>query len=134
MFRIFNTALTALILLFVLALAAKAEQPDVNAENTEQVIAHLVEELGRSHLIFIRNGVRYSSEEAVKHILKKYHYFKSQIESPEDFIRLCASKSLVSGNPYIVATLQGNVTMKIWLGQILMEYRSTKGIQEQGLQ
>ena len=80
MLRNFNTAFTALILLFVLALAAQAEQPDVNAENTEQVIAHLVEELGRSHLIFIRNGVKYSSDEAVKHILKKYHYFKSQIE------------------------------------------------------
>jgi len=46
----------------------------------------------------------YSSEAAAEHARTKYRYFRSQIETPEDFIRLCATKSLISGKPYLVVT------------------------------
>ena len=91
-------------------------------ENTEKVIAYLIDQVAKSHLTFIRNGTEYSSQEAADHIRNKYEYFKSRIESPEDFIHVCASKSLESGKPYLVSTAQGKIAVEKWLGQILIEY------------
>ena len=91
-------------------------------KNAENVYAYLIEEVAKSHLTFTRNGVEYSSEEAANHIRKKYEYFKSQIKSPEDFIHVCASKSLVSGKSYLVSTAQGKIPVETWLGEILMEH------------
>lgn len=121
--KIIRIAVTALMAVFVLAFAAQGEKSDGNEEITGQVVAHLIREVATSNLTFIRNGERHSSEEAAKHLLRKYEYFKSRIESPEDFIRLCASKSLVSGEPYLVVTPQGTVTVESWLGEILAKYR-----------
>lgn len=112
-----------LALILVLPIAAQGEQAGGAKENTEKAIVFLIEEVEGSHLTFIRNGEIHSSEQAAAHIRRKYKHFKSHIESPEDFIRLCASKSLVSGKPYQVVTPQGIITVKSWLGQILREYR-----------
>jgi len=91
-------------------------------ENPEKVIAYLIDQVAQSHLTFTRNGTEYSSQEAADHIRNKYEYFKSRIESPEDFIQVCASKSLESGKPYLVSTAQGKIAAEKWLGQILIEY------------
>ncbi len=116
-----------LIFLFALSSASQGAQADERKGNIERVIAYLIEEVAKSNLTFIRNGERHTCEEAARHIRRKYDYFKSRIESPEDFIRLCASKSLVSGKSYLVSTPQGDVTMESWLGQILARYRRSKG-------
>lgn len=129
--KIARIAITALMTLFVLAFATQEAKSDGGEENTEQVVAHLIEEVARSNLIFIRNGERHSSMEAAKHLLRKYKHLKSRIESPEDFIRLCASKSLISGEPYLVVTPQGTVTVERWLREILEDYRRTQ--REHGL-
>ena len=91
-------------------------------ENTEKVIAYLIDQVAISHLTFTRNGTEYSSQEAAGHIRNKYEYFKSRIESPEDFIHVCASKSLESGTPYLVSTAQGKVPVEKWLGEILIKH------------
>jgi hypothetical protein len=39
---------------------------------------------------------------------KKYRYFREDIATAEDFIELCATKSLLSGEPYLVIDRQGN--------------------------
>jgi len=109
------------ILLFSCFIAYGGE-PCSQRENTEKVIAYLVDQVAKSHLTFIRNGTEYSSQEAADHIRNKYEYFKSRIESPEDFIHFCASKSLESGKPYLVSTAQGKIAVEKWPGQILIEY------------
>ena len=101
---------------------AHAEELCSQRENPEKVIAYLIDQVAKSHLTFIRNGTEYSSQEAADHIRNKYEYFKSRIESPEDFIHVCASKSLQSGKPYLVSTPQGEIAVEKWLGQILIEY------------
>lgn len=116
-----------LAVILVLPIAAQGEQAGGAEENTAKAIVFLIEEVEGSQLTFIRNGEIHSSEEAATHIRRKYKHFKSQIESPEDFIRLCASKSLVTGKPYLVVTPQGTVTVESWLGQILVEYRKSHG-------
>jgi Family of unknown function (DUF5329) len=92
------------------------------SEHTEKVCVYLIDQVAKSHLTFTRNGTEHSSQEAANHLRNKYEHFKSQIKSPEDFIRVCASKSLMSGKPYLVSTAQGKVPVEKWLGEILIEY------------
>ena len=110
------------ILLFICFIANAGELCS-QGENSEKVIAYLIDQVARSNLTFTRNGTEYSSQEAADHIRNKYEYFKSRIESPEDFIHVCASKSLESGKPYLVSTAQGKVPVEKWLGEILIAYR-----------
>jgi hypothetical protein len=91
--------------------------------DTEQAISYLMSAVGNSHYTFIRNGEKHSSEEAVKHMKEKCEYFKSKIKTPEDFIRLCASRSLLSGSPYLVEAPQGVMPTEDWLMQVLAKYR-----------
>ena len=109
------------ILLFF-SFIAHGGEPCSQRENTEKVIAYLIEQVAKSHLTFTRNGTEYSSQEAADHIRYKYDYFKSRIESPEDFIHVCASKSVESGKPYLVSTAQGKVPVEKWLGEILIAH------------
>ena len=116
--------LWSLVLLLFLPLVCYGAAADKQVENTPETIAYLIDAVAKSHLTFIRNGERHSSDEAAAHISKKYAYFKAQIKTPEDFIRLGASKSLFSGKPYLVETDHGEVPTEEWLCQILARYRS----------
>jgi hypothetical protein len=109
------------ILLFSCILAQGGELGGQN-DNTEKAVAYLLDHVAQSHLTFIRNGTEYSSQEAAEHMRHKYEYFKSRIKSLEDFIRHCASKSLVSGEPYLVLTTQGNIPVEKWLGEALIAH------------
>jgi len=109
------------ILLFICFIANAGELCS-QGENSEKVIAYLIDQVARSNLTFTRNGTEYSSQEAADHIRNKYEHFKARIESPEDFIRLCASNSLESGKSYLVSTAQGKVPVEKWLGEILIEH------------
>ncbi len=94
------------------------------AAATDGEIEHLLQYVGSSKVIFIRNGQEHQPAEAVGHLAKKRHYFQDKIKSAEDFIRLCAAKSLMSGKPYQVKTGDGQVedTQK-WLTDELRHYR-----------
>src|SRR5207247_292572 len=76
-------------------------------ESLDQTISYLLDYVGKSNATFIRNGVKHTPAEAVAHIKAKYEHFKKEIKTPEDFIRLSASKSLQSGKPYLVRTPEG---------------------------
>jgi hypothetical protein len=57
----------------------------------------------------------------------KRRYFKDQIVTPEDFIRLAATKSLQTAQPYMVRTKEGKeLRCDEWLKKVLKEYRQTK--------
>jgi len=51
---------------------------------------------------FIRNGAAHTPAEAVSHLRMKWTMQKKQIASAEDFIRLCGTKSDMSGNAYLI--------------------------------
>ena len=118
--RIASYSLVLLVLFSSLALAAPPECPE---QSTEQAISCLVGAIANSHLVFIRNGEKHSSDEAVKHMMDKYNYCKSRVKTPEDFIRLCGSKSFLSGKPYLVETPQGTLPTEEWLMGVLAKYR-----------
>jgi len=58
------------------------------------------------------------------HLQRKYDHFKDEIKTPEDFIWLSASKSLISGKPYMVKTKTGQLMKsETWLLEALESYR-----------
>jgi hypothetical protein len=110
-------------ILLLSCLIAHGGEPCPQSENTGKVIEYLLDHVSNSHLAFTRNGSEHSGRDAAAHMRKKYAHFISHIKTPEDFIDLCASKSLVSGKPYLVSTAQGRVPVGEWLGEILTEHR-----------
>lgn len=94
------------------------------AETLDHTIDYLLTSVSTSDATFIRNGTSYTPAEAAAHIKAKYQHFKSDIKTPEDFIRLCASKSLVSGKSYLVRTPDGKeMTLSEWLTHALETHR-----------
>lgn len=94
-------------------------------ESLDQTVAYLLDQVAQSHATFIRNGEKHTPAEAAKHIKAKYDHFKKEIKTPEDFIRLCASKSLLSGQPYQVRIESGKeMRLDQWLTDALKAHRS----------
>ncbi len=107
-----------IILLMSLALHAQSDY--------KQEINHLLSFVKNTPCVYIRNGDAHSGEEAVKHIQRKYDYYKDDIASAEDFIRLSATKSTMSGSKYYVQC--GNkpkIESSRWLLAELQHYRNT---------
>ncbi len=84
--------------LFCAAITAIA---DINPWQKNE-LQHLLNFVAASPCEFERNGDKVSGEDAADHMLKKYKHFADQIQTTEDFIRLAATKSEVSGKPYLV--------------------------------
>lgn len=87
-------------------------------------INHLLNFIETSDCIFIRNGSRHDPEQAVKHIERKYNYLKKRIKNTEDFIKGAATKSSLSGRPYLTICNGKEMETADWLGTELMKYRS----------
>ena len=95
------------------------------AEPLDESINYLLDYVANSHATFIRNGQTHTPQEAVNHIKAKYEHFKNEIKTPEDFIRLSASKSLLTGQPYRVRTADGKETrLDEWLTTALKAHHS----------
>jgi hypothetical protein len=91
--------LTTVIILFLAGSAFALPSDSARAE-----IDHLFVYLRVSGCMFNRNGTWYSSEEAVNHLRGKYEYLlkKDLITTTESFVERAASKSSMSGEPYLV--------------------------------
>jgi hypothetical protein len=95
------------------------------AESLDDSTKFLLDYVAKSDATFIRNGQTHTPQEAANHIKAKYQHFKSEIKTPEDFIRLSASKSLVTGQPYLVRTRDGKETqLDEWLTAALKQHRA----------
>ena len=98
------------------------------AESLDESIKYLLDYIAKSDATFIRNGQTHTPAEAVNHIKAKYEHFKKDIKTPEDFIRLSASKSLLTGQPYRVRTADGKeMQLDKWLTSALKEHRAQAG-------
>ena len=111
-------------LLVALALFAVPVAPMVAQESLDDSIKYLLDYIAKSDATFIRNGQTHTPAEAVNHIKAKYEHFKKDIKTPEDFIRLSASKSLLTGQPYLVRTKEGKeIQLSAWLTDALEKHR-----------
>lgn len=88
-------------------------------------IKQLLNFIEQSNCIYQRNGDDYTGKEALEHIKKKYNYFIDDIKTTEDFIRLSATKSTISGKPYMVKCEgQAIITSEQWLLEALKQLRN----------
>ena len=88
--------------LLLTSMAASGDGPGQQSEHLESTIQYLLKHVADSGLVFIRNSERHDAADAAEHMNNKYEYFRDKIKTPEDFIQRCASKSLMSGKPYLV--------------------------------
>ena len=97
-----------------------------NAEDSE-TIEYLIGYVSESDMVFVRNFGNHKPARAASHIRNKYDHFVDDIDSPEEFIELCASKSLITGREYKVIDPAGNeIKTRDWLIAALKDYRDTK--------
>lgn len=95
-----------------------------DSEKLAATINYLLTFVEKSDCTFIRNDRAHTAKEAAVHIERKYDHFKDEIKTPEDFIRLSATKSLISGKPYMVKTKAGQLLKsETWLLEALEAYR-----------
>lgn len=110
------------IALFILLMSGHS-----NATTLEQEIQYLLSVVKKTDCLYERNGTKHKGEEAVKHIIKKYDYFKDDIKTAEDFIRLSATKSTMSGKTYQVhCPNKATQDSAAWLKQYLKNFRQNK--------
>jgi hypothetical protein len=96
-------------------------------EDVATVVEYLLARIGESGLTFIRNGSEHTAAEAAAHIRSKYEHYRKDIKTPEDFIDKAASKSVLSGKPYLVKMPDGTTRLAAdWLRGLLAEYRAQK--------
>lgn len=102
------------------------ELNSVGAAEIEQLLARL----GASGCRFQRNGSWYTAQEARAHLENKYRYLldKQLIGSAGDFVLLGATKSSMSGKPYLVqCSGQESIPSATWMAaQRLEMYESVK--------
>ena len=93
------------------------------AAGTTEEIASLLLFIEQSECTFTRNGKHYDSLEAREHIEKKYAYYKERMTTAEDFILYSATKSSITGEPYMVICNGVNMATSDWLNAELAELR-----------
>lgn len=112
-------------LLMCLSCNAYSADDQLNTRSQAE-IQHLLEFVATSPCKLIRNGRGHTQEEAKEHIQKKFDHYRDQISNAEDFIELSASKSTLSGRPYLIQCLDRPVTLsRNWLLNALKQYRDT---------
>jgi Family of unknown function (DUF5329) len=91
-------------------------------------ISHLLSYLSSSGCQFYRNGTGHDSEAARAHLEKKYRYLvkKDMVKTAEDFIRLGATESSVSHEPYKVRCGEQEQPSEAWLNAELLRYRQAE--------
>ena len=112
------TALSAWVLILA-AIPSFAANDDLG--DSIQILLTRVSESG---YLFIRNGKEYNAGDAAKHMRRKYEHYVNRIQSPEDFIELAGTKSILSGQKYLVLDINGVIPTADWLHDRLDEYRA----------
>ncbi len=96
---------------------------------SEAEVTHLLSYLEQSGCSFGRNGDWHSSKDAAKHLSDKKAYLVNQgsIASAEAFIARAATKSYMSGSPYLVRCAGMPVSESgPWLSQELTRFRQSR--------
>jgi len=112
--------LTGVVLLVTLLIPAGA------TAGTAEEIGHLLQYIEQSECVFIRNSEEHDSVAALEHIRMKYGYVKSRVNTAEDFIEYAATKSSLSGKPYLVRCEGVDLLTAEWLKAELARFRQPK--------
>lgn len=95
--------------------------------DTSREITYLIATVRGSSSTFIRNGTTHPGPAAADHMKAKGDYYRSDIKTAEDFIRLAATKSALTGTLYAVHHPDGTQEpCGVWLTRLLQAYRAKK--------
>lgn len=112
----------------LIALLGVCTQRAIAEEDLESTIKYLLASVKNADVVFIRNDREHMPDEAADHMRRKYEHFKDQIRTPEDFIRLAGTKSLMTGKAYQVRMKDGKTVLtQRWLEDALQRYRAKEG-------
>ena len=110
--------------IFAVSLLYSLSVPSDVSESQRDEVRHLLEFVRGSSCVMERNGKRYNGEDAYTHIRKKYHYFRDEIQTSEDFIEFSATKSTLSGTYYrVFCDSDPPMRSKDWLVDELNTFR-----------
>jgi hypothetical protein len=72
---------------------------------------------------FIRNGEEYDGKKAAEHLRMKLNKAGDRVKTADDFIKLCASQSYITGKPYLIKYQNGkSIESGKFLREKLKEY------------
>jgi hypothetical protein len=120
-----RSALPVLVLAVVVWTCSALAQSSSSLEARK--IEHLIAAVAQlSDAKFVRNGAAYDAGKAADHLRLKLREAGERVATAEDFIRLCASRSSVSGKPYEIEFADGRrITSEAFLRAKLEELRSS---------
>ncbi|HEO64588.1 MAG TPA: hypothetical protein ENI73_01840 [Spirochaetes bacterium] len=103
-----------LLLVVLIFIASVSWSKTMTEKDKIQTLLNRIEE---SKYIFIRNGKEYSAQKAREHLEMKYNRMRKKIKTANDFIDRLATKSSLSGKPYLMKNpANGKKTLlRIWL-------------------
>ena len=108
--------------LFAAMLAHAADLAPLEAQKIDYLIGS-IEALQYAH--FIRNGSTYDAKAAADHLRLKFKYSASHVHTADDFIRLCATGSSITGKAYLIRFADGHeVPSATFLLDKLREYQA----------
>jgi hypothetical protein len=117
-----NTMVTASVILALFSGAVGAQDQDNIEKKKIEFLISSVENLEGAK--FIRNGTEYDGKKAAEHLRMKLQH--ALVQTADDFIRLCASKSSVTGKPYMIRFSDGKtIKSEEYFRDKLKEYSST---------
>jgi len=90
---------------------------------TAEEISHLLQYIEKSECVLFRNGKEHTPAEALEHIRMKYEHVRKKVKAAEDFIEYAATKSSLSGKPYLVRCAEKERPTGEWLREELVRFR-----------
>jgi len=87
---------------FLIVVFALLHSSALAADDQDPEIDHLLEAIGSSECVFIRNGTRHDAEKAEEHLRMKYKRGRRYATSAEAFIDRLASKSSMTHKLYMM--------------------------------
>jgi hypothetical protein len=98
--------------------------PSVSAAATmEDEVSYLLGVVGSSDCRFVRNDISYSNDEFQQHLTSKWQVNEELISSAEDFIEKIATRSSISGSPYVALCGGELQIVKDWFTDLLESHR-----------
>jgi hypothetical protein len=101
-----KTAFLSFLALLSLAVGTVYAQSPTEAAKIQHLIASIETLEGAQ---FLRNGSAYDAKAAADHLRLKLRTAGDRVKTADDFIRLCASKSSVSGEKYRIRFADGTI-------------------------
>ncbi len=103
----------------MVAPVAAADDDVMNAE-----IDFLLDEVGHSGCVFVRNGKEHAARAARDHLQMKRKRGRRYYDSAEEFIDRIASRSSMSGKDYRIRCGEAEQSANAWFNAALARYRA----------